>query len=104
MSEQVAEEERQARRRLRGKQPAPAWAAGGGIAKAMEEQKEVVEAEMIIGVVVTDLSRAPNAGVRWLTPLSRERREQEGERMGGRAGPLACELEESVVGRKGVIE
>ena len=80
---------------MRGKQPAPAWAAGGEvvgvvgaeaaaeaaaalapearIAKTMEEQKEVVEAEMIIGVVATDLSRAPNAGVRWLTPLSRER-------------------------------
>ena len=84
VSEQVAEEERQVRRRLRGKQPAPAWAAGGEvvgeaapvvgvagaaeaapeaalapearIAKAMEERNGAVEAEMIIGVVATDLS------------------------------------------------
>ena len=80
VSEQVVKEEQQVRRRLRGKQPDPARVAGGelgGVANVAVDEAVIPGrvakiAEMIVGVAKSPTSRAPNAGVGWLTPLSRE--------------------------------
>ncbi|CAJ1418349.1 unnamed protein product, partial [Effrenium voratum] len=77
VSEQVVKEEQQVRRRLRGKQPDPARVAGGELGDGAVDEAVIPGrvakiAEMIVGVAKSPISRAPNAGVGWLTPLSRE--------------------------------
>ena len=67
VSEQVVKEERQVRRRLRGKQPDPARVAGGelgGVANVAVDEAVIPGrvakiAEMIVGIAKSPTSRAP---------------------------------------------